>query len=91
MKERKERVMLKARSGKQASQTQGHIRPAKRERDSVEVTNPVPRDAYLMDELHARITARAYELYAERGYREGYAEQDWLDAEREILNRISQS
>lgn len=39
------------------------------------------------EDLHARITARAYELYLERGCREGCAEQDWLDAEREILNR----
>ena len=37
------------------------------------------------DDLHARISARAYELYVERGYREGCAEEDWLDAEREIL------
>jgi len=37
--------------------------------------------------VHARIAVRAYELYVERGRREGYAEQDWLDAEREILDR----
>jgi hypothetical protein len=37
------------------------------------------------DDLCARITARAYELYVERGYREGRALEDWLDAEREIL------
>lgn len=39
------------------------------------------------DDLHARIMVRAYELYVERGCREGYAEQDWLDAEREIVGR----
>jgi Protein of unknown function (DUF2934) len=39
------------------------------------------------DDLHARITARAYELYAERGYRTGCALEDWVDAEREILSR----
>ena len=39
------------------------------------------------DDLHARISARAYELYAERGYRDGCAEEDWMDAEREILKR----
>lgn len=38
------------------------------------------------DDLHARITVRAYYLYVERGRREGCAEQDWLDAEREVLN-----
>jgi len=38
------------------------------------------------DDRRARIEARAYALYLERGCREGYAEQDWLDAEREIVN-----
>lgn len=37
------------------------------------------------DDLHVRITDRAYQLYAERGYRQGYALDDWLEAEREIL------
>ena len=39
------------------------------------------------DDLHARITTRAYELFAERGCREGCAVEDWLDAEREIVSR----
>jgi hypothetical protein len=30
----------------------------------------------------------AYELYAERGHRHGYAFDDWLEAEREILSQI---
>jgi hypothetical protein len=37
------------------------------------------------DDLQVRITDRAYDLYAQRGYREGYAIDDWLEAEREIL------
>ena len=37
------------------------------------------------DDLQVRITTRAYELHAERGYRQGYALDDWLEAEREIL------
>ncbi|MDH4153977.1 MAG: DUF2934 domain-containing protein [Nitrospira sp.] len=37
------------------------------------------------DDLQARITSRAYVLHAERGYRQGYALDDWLEAEREIL------
>jgi hypothetical protein len=40
------------------------------------------------DDLHILIAKRAYELYGERGYRHGYAIDDWLDAEREILNQI---
>lgn len=39
------------------------------------------------DDLHARIANRAHELYVDHGYREGYALDDWLEAEREILGR----
>ncbi len=39
------------------------------------------------DDLHARITTQAYTLYVERGSRDGYELEDWLDAEREILSR----
>lgn len=37
------------------------------------------------NDTQARIADRAYALYAERGYRQGYALDDWLEAEREIL------
>ena len=40
----------------------------------------------LFDELHGRITIRAYELYVQRGCREDSAVEDWLDAEREIMS-----
>lgn len=40
------------------------------------------------DEPHMLIAKRAYELYSERGYRHGYALDDWLDAEREILSQL---
>jgi hypothetical protein len=39
------------------------------------------------DDLHARITTQAYELYVQRGCREDCAVEDWLDAEREIMSR----
>jgi hypothetical protein len=39
-------------------------------------------------ELQGLIAKRAYECYAERGYRHGLALDDWLDAEREILSQI---
>jgi Protein of unknown function (DUF2934) len=38
-------------------------------------------------DLHDRIGQRAYELYVERGCREGCSLEDWLDAEREITSR----
>jgi hypothetical protein len=31
-----------------------------------------------------QIATRAYELYEQRGRREGHAVQDWIEAEREI-------
>jgi hypothetical protein len=40
------------------------------------------------DDLPSLIAKRAYELYSERGYRDGSALDDWLDAEREILSQI---
>ena len=39
------------------------------------------------EDLHARISLRAYELYVQRGCRDGYSQEDWFDAEREILDR----
>jgi len=35
--------------------------------------------------LEERVRQRAYELFQERGGKDGYAEQDWLRAEAEIL------
>ena len=34
------------------------------------------------------IATRAYELYSERGYLDGSAFTDWLEAEREILGQV---
>jgi hypothetical protein len=39
------------------------------------------------EDLHAQINCRAYDLYLQRGCREGHALEDWLDAEREIFDR----
>jgi hypothetical protein len=35
-------------------------------------------------EVTPQIAKRAYELYEQRGRRAGQADQDWLEAEREI-------
>lgn len=40
------------------------------------------------DDLQSLIAKRAYELYGERGDRDGSALDDWLEAEREILSQI---
>jgi|HubBroStandDraft_6_1064221.scaffolds.fasta_scaffold208437_2 hypothetical protein len=41
-------------------------------------------------ELDAQIRQRAYELYQERGSTPGHENEDWLQAEREVLARHNQ-
>jgi len=41
-------------------------------------------------EIESEIRRRAYELYAKRGYTDGLHEQDWLEAERQVLSRNAQ-
>jgi hypothetical protein len=42
------------------------------------------------DLLRRRIAMRAYQLYEDRGYVNGFDLQDWLQAEREILGQVEQ-
>jgi hypothetical protein len=53
--------------------------------------NGSSRNGSLPFDLEAAIRVRAYELYAQRGYVEGFEEEDWLTAEREVLARRAQS
>jgi len=50
-------------------------------------SSPTHQESQNLDELQGTIATRAYALYEERGYRQGYDLQDWLDAEREIVSR----
>jgi hypothetical protein len=38
---------------------------------------------------HEEIAARAHSYWEQRGYRHGYAEQDWLRAEQDLLKIAS--
>ena len=38
-------------------------------------------------DIESEIRNRAYELYAERWYTDGRADEDWAQAEREVLSR----
>ncbi len=38
------------------------------------------------DWAHERVARRAYELYEKRGRREGRALEDWLNAERQLVD-----
>jgi hypothetical protein len=50
-----------------------------------------PQQASSDQDLHNRISRRAYELYCQRGYRDGEAVADWLDAEQEVRSQLSQT
>ncbi len=58
-----------------------------------EVTStPQPRKAsssanFPAVDLEAQVRQRAYELYQERGYTAGQENEDWLQAEREVMAR----
>ena len=39
--------------------------------------------------LEKEVQVRAYELYEQRGKGQGFAVQDWLEAEAEVLARFS--
>ena len=45
----------------------------------------------LPDGMWERISQKAYELWKERGCREGYALQDWLDAEAAVMEEIHEA
>jgi hypothetical protein len=53
--------------------------------------NGSSRNSSLPSDLETAIRLRAYELYAQRGYVEGFEEEDWLTAEREVLARHAHS
>ncbi len=78
---------MKIQTSKQQAKHTTAIPQASRTQEKPSSETPAPKKQPMFDDLHARIMVRAYELYVERGRREGYAEQDWLDAEREILGR----
>ena len=39
--------------------------------------------------FHARISERAYALYEQHGREDGHALDDWLEAERQVVNQGS--
>lgn len=52
--------------------------------------NVAPKKNGTAVELESKIRVRAYELYVERGCTPGHENEDWLLAEREVLNGSSQ-
>ena len=56
---------------------------------TVAVSSPNPPE--LPDGMWERIAKKAYELWEEQGRREGYALQDWLDAEAIVMEEIHEA
>lgn len=72
--------------------TQSVSRPTQRatqnpvESRSNESTRTCRPDEHSQD-VHARISERAYALYEEHGREGGHAFEDWLEAEQQVLNQ----
>jgi hypothetical protein len=46
-------------------------------------------DSILAGVLEELIRERAYEIYAARGHQNGSAEQDWFEAEQQVLRKLT--
>lgn len=77
---------MKTQTSKPTVEKKPHNQPSKQDAEVSAPAKSARQARPSFDDLHARITARAYELYVERGYRDGCGLQDWVDAEREILS-----
>lgn len=63
----------------------------KRAKVTVSMAPASERSSSLPDGLWERIARKAYELWEARGRREGYALQDWLDAEQLVMDEIHEA
>ena len=68
---------MKAQAEKQGTEKKPHTQLAKQSAETAAPSKSARQARLSFDDLQARITARAYELYVERGYRDGCALQDW--------------
>jgi len=50
-----------------------------------------PQSIELPDGMRERILRKAYELWEERGYRDGQDLEDWLDAEVIVMEEIHEA
>jgi len=77
---------MKAQTSKQAVEKKPQAPLANQSTETAAPNKSARQVRPSFDDLHARITTRAYELYVERSSRDGCALEDWLDAEREIVS-----
>lgn len=52
---------------------------------------PAPVAAATQQVTEDKIAKRAYEKWCQRGMRDGSAQQDWLDAEKELQAEVTKS
>ena len=50
-----------------------------------------PQTVELPDGMWERISQKAFELWQERGYRDGHDIEDWLDAETIVMEEIHEA
>lgn len=72
------------------------MKPKMKLSSAVTATSPrtgrLPANAIeLPDGMWDRISQKAYELWKERGSRDGYALQDWLDAEVAVMEEVHEA
>ncbi len=72
------------RARKSTKKTEANAETPARNVEVVETTTVTVEPVDMQD----AIRARAYELFAERGYEHGHDREDWLRAESEVLSRF---
>ena len=77
---------MKSQASFQRAEKQPHVPPANQHATAASSNKSARQLRPSIEDLQGRITTRAYELYVQRGWREGCSLEDWLDAEREILS-----
>ncbi len=50
-----------------------------------------PRSIELPEGMRERILSKAFELWQERGYRDGHDLEDWFDAEASVMEEIHEA
>lgn len=79
---------MKSQTSSQRTEKQTQVPPTNQPSTAASLVKSARQLRAANEDLRERIAARAYELYAQRGWREDHALEDWLDAEREILHEF---
>jgi hypothetical protein len=89
---KKTKAPAKSKSAKTQGETEGAVKaaPAAGTKKTVKAAPKAKAvEAVVAVPTHAEIAVLAQKYWAERGWQDGFAEQDWLRAERELLGLAS--